>query len=111
MIKNRSAILDALRRATGSETAAVEFLEQQRWGNAPACPRCGAVEVYRMTGRDGPRNADYRWRCRGCKQMFTVRTGTVFEESRLPLRVWVYAFWRACASKKGISALQLAREM
>ena len=43
--------------------------------------------------------------------MFTVRTGTIFEESRLPLRVWVYAFWKACSSKKGISALQLAREM
>jgi hypothetical protein len=43
--------------------------------------------------------------------MYTVRTATVFEESRLPLRVWVYDFWRACASKKGISALQLSREM
>ena len=43
--------------------------------------------------------------------MFTVRTGTIFEESRLPLRVWVYAFWKACSSKKGISALQLSREM
>ena len=64
-----------------------------------------------MTSADGARNKDYRWRCRGCKQMFTVRTGTIFEESRLPLRVWVYAFWRACASKKGISALQLSREM
>jgi len=43
--------------------------------------------------------------------MFTVRTGTVLEESRLPLRIWVYAFWKACSSKKGISALQLSREM
>jgi hypothetical protein len=43
--------------------------------------------------------------------MFTVRTGTIFEESRLPLRVWVYAFWKACSSKKGISALQLSREV
>ena len=64
-----------------------------------------------MIGRDGQRNADYRWRCNGCKKMFTVRTGTTFEESRLPLRIWVYAFWKACSSKKGISALQLAREM
>lgn len=64
-----------------------------------------------MTGRDGQRNKDYRWRCRGCKKFFTVRTGTIFEESRLPLRVWVYAFWKACSSKKGIAALQLAREM
>ena len=64
-----------------------------------------------MTGRDGQRNKDYRWRCRTCEKFFTVRTGTIFEETRLPLRVWVYAIWKACSSKKGISALQLAREM
>jgi len=64
-----------------------------------------------MTGRDGQRNKDYRWRCRGCKRMSTVRTGTIFEESRLPLRIWVYAFWKECSSKKGLSALQLSREM
>ena len=110
MVKNTSPILDALRAATADETAAVEFLEQHRWGAAPACPRCGAADVYKMTGVDGARNKDYRWRCRGCVKMFTVRTATVFEESRLPLRVWVYAFWRACASKKGVSALQLSRE-
>src|SRR5207244_13310140 len=72
---------------------------------------CGAVEVYKMTSADGARNKDFRWRCRGCKQMFTVRTNTIFEESRLPLRIWVYAFWKAASSKKGISALQLSREM
>ena len=64
-----------------------------------------------MIGKDGQRNKNYRWRCRGCKKMYSVRTGMVFEESRLPLRIWVYAFWKACSSKKGISALQLSREM
>ncbi len=111
MAKNVNPILDALRRATVSEVASVEFLEAQRWPHGAACPRCGSAGVYQMTAVDGMRNKDYRWRCRDCKLMFTVRTGTTFEESRLPLRVWVYAFWRACASKKGISALQLAREM
>jgi transposase-like protein len=111
MVKNTSPILNALRKATISETAAVEFLEQHRWEGAPACPRCGAVEVYQMTSAAGARNKDYRWRCRGCKQMFTVRTGTIFEESRLPLRVWIFAFWRAAASKKGCSALELSRQM
>jgi transposase-like protein len=57
------------------------------------------------------RNKDYRWRCRGCKQMYTVRTGTPLEETRLPLKVWCYAIWKAAASKKGISALLFAREM
>jgi len=111
MKKNKSAILEALRNAAVSEEKAVEFLEQHRWSGEPACPRCGDVQVYQMNGRDGQRNKDYRWRCRGCRELFTVRTGTVFEESRLPLRIWVYAFWKACASKKGISALQLSREM
>jgi transposase-like protein len=120
MVKNTSPILKALRIAAQSEAAAVEFLEQQRWGGSPACPRCGSVNVYKMASVNGGRNKDSRWRCRDCAptgaakkpgRMFTVRTQTVFEESRLPLRVWVFAFWRACASKKGISALQLSREM
>lgn len=111
MIKNTSPILKALRAATQSEQAAVEFLEAQRFGQTPYCPKCGSVEVYKMIGVDGQRNKDYRWRCRDCAVMFTVRTGTPFEETRLPLRVWVYAIWKACSSKKGISALQLAREM
>src|SRR5947207_2267260 len=111
MKKSKSLILEALRNAATSEAQSAAFLERQRWGDTPACPRCGDVEVYAMLGRDGQRNKDYRWRCRGCKQMFTVRTRTVFEETRLPLRVWVYAIWKACSSKKGISALQLSREM
>ncbi len=112
MKKNpKSEILDALRKATVNEFEAVTFIERQRWGNEPACPRCGDVDVYQMKGTYGKRNKDYRWRCRGCKSMYTVRTNTVFEETRLPLRVWVYGFWKACSSKKGISALQLSREM
>jgi transposase-like protein len=111
MKKGKSAVLEALRNAAVDEAKAVAFLEKQRWGNEPACPKCGSLEVYQMKGRDGERNKDYRWRCRDCSQFFTVRTGTPFEETRLPLRVWVYAIWKACSSKKGISALQLSREM
>src|SRR5437763_14591099 len=113
MKKNpKSELLDALRKATVNELEAVTFIEQQRWRDEPACPRCGDLDVYQMKdAKTGERNKDYRWRCSGCKEMFTVRTGTTFEETRLPLRVWVYAFWKACSSKKGISALQLSREM
>jgi len=75
----KSPILEALRNAAQSEPAAVAFLEAQRWGSEPCCPRCGDVEVYQMKGVNGARNKDYRWRCRGCKSMFTVRTGTIFE--------------------------------
>lgn len=110
MTKRTSPVLSALRAASLDESLAVAFFEQHRWGKAPACPRCGSAGVYQMTGANGKRNADYRWRCRDCKKMFTVRTGTAFEETRLPMRVWAHALWRSAASKKGVSALQLSRE-
>src|SRR5262245_4949553 len=106
----KSATLNAIRLATKDESAAVAFFEAHRWGSEPACPLCGSVGVYQMKGRDGERNKDFRWRCKDCGKMYSVRTGTVLEESRLPLRVWLHAFWRASASKKGVSALQIARE-
>lgn len=111
MKREKSAVLEALRNAAVNEAQAVAFFENQRWGNTPGCPRCGSVEFYPMIGRNGQRNKDYRWRCKDCREMSTVRTGTIFEETRLPMRVWVYAVWKACSSKKGISALQLSREM
>jgi transposase-like protein len=55
------------------------------------------------------RNCRYLWRCHDCKQQYTVRIGTVYEESRIELRHWCYAFWRACTSKKGVSALEIKR--
>jgi transposase-like protein len=110
MKKPKSQVLEELRNAAVDEAKAVAFLEKQRWGADPCCPLCGDMDVYRMmTGEI--RNKDYRWRCKGCKKMFTVRTNSVLEETRLPLRVWVYAIWKAASSKKGISALQLSREM
>ncbi len=107
-----SPILKALREACHSEEKAVGFLERQRWGDSPACPRCGSVSVYTMRDRYAPekREWNYRWRCRDCKRMYSVRTGLALEETRLPLRIWVYAFWKASSSKKGVSALQISRE-
>lgn len=111
MKKAKSTVLESLRQATVDEATAVAFLENQRWANAPSCPHCESEKVYHMKDRRGERNKDYRWRCRGCGQMYSVRTKSVLEETRLPLRVWVYAIWKAASSKKGISALQLSREM
>ena len=108
--QNGSSIVAELPRACSDELVAVEFLERQRWGDAPACPRCGDTGVYQMLDRDGTRNKRFLWGCRGCNRQFTVRIGTVFEDSRIPLRHWCYAFWAACASKKGVSALQIARQ-
>ncbi|MBN1975563.1 MAG: IS1595 family transposase [Sedimentisphaerales bacterium] len=103
-------VLKEIPLACIDETAATEFMEKQRWGEIPACPHCGDTDVVKVMGEDGKRNKRYLWRCHGCKKQFTVRIGTVFEDSRIPLRIWCYAFWKACSSKKGISALQISRE-
>lgn len=115
LIQNRSTKGDEtirnLPRACADENAAVLFMEAQRWEGRPACPKCGDTDVYQMQdSTTGQRQADYRWRCRGCKSQFTVRTGTVFEDSRIPLRHWCFAYWRAATSKKGVSALEIHRQ-
>jgi len=105
-------VINELPVACANEDAAVEFLEKQRWGDHPCCPHCGDMDVYKMMDSKEPtkRQANYRWRCHGCKAQFTVRVGTVFEDSRAPLRHWCFAFWRASTSKKGVSALEIHRQ-
>lgn len=106
-----SSIVEQIPLACSNELAAVEFLEHQRWGSNPCCVHCGSVNVYKMTdAKTGERNTRFLWRCRDCKQQYTVRIGTVYEESRIELRHWCYTFWRAATSKKGVSALEIKRQ-
>ena len=108
---DKSEIVANIPLACADERAAVEFLEDQRWGDCPACARCGNTDVYQMKdAKTGERNRRFLWRCRGCNQQFTVRIGTVFEDSRIPLRHWCFALWAACSLKKGVSALQIKRQ-
>lgn len=108
--KPRSEILEAARRATSDEVAAVEFLEAQRWGDCPACVHCGDMDVYKMQQRGtGERDKRFRWRCRGCKRQYTVKVGTVMADSPIPARHWVLTMWMMAASKKGVSSKQIER--
>lgn len=109
---DKSQIVAALPKACADGAAAVEFIESLRWSKTgPCCPHCGVADVYKMTHRKtGERNRRYLWLCNGCKKQYTMRVGTVLEDSRIPLRHWAYALWKACSSKKGISALQIKRE-
>ena len=106
----RSEILAKLPLACTNERAAVEFFEEQRWGTSPACPRCGDTDVRMMLSKDGERNARFLWRCKGCKQQFTVKIGTIMEDSPIPMRHWAYAFYEACKYKKGVSAKEIERQ-
>ncbi len=108
---DKSDIIKAVPMACADEDTAVEFLEDMRWEREPSCPRCGDVDVYMMKDRKtGERSSRYLWRCRGCARQFTVRIGTIMEDSRIPMRHWCFAFWAACSSKKGVSALQIKRQ-
>ena len=115
-IQNQSTkndpVITELPAACADEKTAVEFMEKQRWGDQPYCPRCGDFNVYQMMDAKDPqkRQTNFRWRCRGCKEQFTVRIGTVFEDSRAELRHWCFVFWRAATSKKGVSALEVHRQ-
>ena len=105
-----SLVVEQIPVACSNELAAVEFLEHQRWGLNPCCVHCGSVNVYKMKdAKTGERNSRFLWRCLDCKQQYTVRIGTVYEESRIELRHWCYTFWRAATSKKGVSALEIKR--
>ena len=73
-----------------------------RFGNGGYCPHCGHKEIY--TFKDGK-----RYRCASCKQDFTIKTGTVFGESKLPLRKWFMAIYLLSTSSKGFSSVQLAK--
>lgn len=86
------------------QEAARTYLEGRLWPQGPRCPVCGLGE--RITARAGG-----FYRCNQCKEDFTVRTGTIFERSHVPLHKWIYAMYLLVTARKGISSLQLAKEI
>lgn len=80
------------------------YLEGRLWPNGPTCPVCGLGD--RLTAR----KAGF-YRCNQCREDFTVRTGTIFERSHVPLHKWVYAMYLLVTARKGISSLQLSKEI
>ncbi len=93
-----------------NEEAAFDYVEKRLWPNGPVCPHCQATgdKIGRLSGkttRTGLR------KCYACRKPFTVRIGTIFEDSHLPLRLWLQAIHLLCSSKKGISTRQLQRTL
>jgi transposase-like protein len=85
------------------ETARI-YLEGRLWKKGPVCPTCGCGD--RLT----PRKQGF-YRCNQCQLDFTIRTGTIFERSHIPLHKWLYAMYLLVTSRKGISSMQLAKEI
>ena len=95
--------LELFRLFPDAESARV-YLEARLWPTGARCPVCGLSE--RITTRKGG-----YYRCNQCKEDFTVRTGTIFERSHVPLHKWLYAMYLLVTSRKGVSSLQLSKEI
>jgi transposase-like protein len=89
-----------------NEEAARLYFERNRWAGEVSCPHCGSVSVAEVKN-----HKPMPYRCRDCRQHFSVRTGTVLAESRLPLQKWLLAIYMMTTARKGIPSTQMAREL
>src|SRR5690349_14841125 len=92
-----------------SEQDARLYIEQSRWPNGPVCPHCGVMDEAKPIV--GPKSRPGLYRCGACVKQYTVTVGTIFEGSHIPLNIWLKTIALMCASKKGVSALQVSRMM
>src|SRR5580700_7258167 len=92
-----------------NEAAAYAWVESHVWPDGPNCPHCGGTERIGKMGGKATRIGLYK--CYQCRKQFTVKVGTVFESSHVPMRFWVQAMYLLCSSKKGISSNQLHRTL
>ena len=90
-----------------NEDAAFAYVEARLWPNGPVCSHCGETKRVGRMGGNATRKGLHK--CYACRKQFTVRQGTIFESSHLPLNVWLQAIFLIAASKKGISSNQLHR--
>jgi transposase-like protein len=103
-----SMTLAALRERFKTEDDCKAFIRDSRWPDGVKCPRCGNDKVAALSKRP------FHWQCRACDKngyRFSVTTGTVFENTKYPLRTWFEVGYLVCQSKKGVSALQIHRQI
>jgi transposase-like protein len=98
-----STLVEAIRYFSDLDVC-TEFVAKLRWPVSPVCPRCGSVEHSYLTTRR-------LWKCKGCKKQFSVKLGTIFEDSALGLDKWLPAVWLIANSKNGISSHELGRAL
>ncbi len=91
-----------------SEEVARKYMEKMRWGKELICPRCGNKKVWQIQGKSV---RDGLYKCSDCRKPFTVKVGTIMEDSHLTMKQWLMTFYLMCSSKKGISSLQLQRQL
>jgi transposase-like protein len=104
--------LDEIQSRFATAEAARQYLEEIRWPDGVVCPHCKNADQKRIWEIKASVTAKIRAglrQCGECKKQFTVTVGTIFEDSHIPLRKWLVAWYLLCSSKKGISSLQIQR--
>src|ERR1700680_4089540 len=101
------SVFDA--KALQTEAAAYAWVEARVWPEGPVCPHCGGVDRISKMGGKSTRIGAYK--CYQCRKPFTVKVGTIFEASHVPMRHWLQAIFLLSSSKKGISSNQLHRTL
>ena len=86
------------------EQVCIDAVASMRWPNGPECPHCQAKEPYYLATQK-------RWKCRSCRKQFSVKVGTIFEDSAIPLQKWLPALWMLVNDKNGISSYELHRAL
>jgi transposase-like protein len=111
--------LPTLANKIPTEADAYLFLEEMRWHGKPVCPHCGSIDKhYFLTPRNGVRretsagNQTERrlWKCSACRRRFSVTTGTVMHNTKIPLRTWLFVAFEFASSKNGVAAREIARK-
>ena len=93
-----------------TEDGARKILEGIRWPKGIECPHCKGKDIVRINGKSDTVR-DGLLRCKICRKQFTITVGTIMERSHITLRQWIQAFYSMCAHKKGVSSLQLKRDL
>jgi transposase-like protein len=96
--------LAELMKALPDEQAAVDYFTAIRWKNGAFCPYCGSTRVYHFSNKRSHK-------CGDCRQRFSIKVGTIFEDSKLGLRLWMLAVWYISSHKKGIASTQLGKDL
>lgn len=91
------------------EEAAYAYVEARVWPQGPTCPKCGTFE--RIGKLKGKSTRIGTYKCYECRKPFTVKVGTIFEDSHVPMHLWLQAMHFMCSSKKGVSSNQLHRTL
>jgi len=106
-MENNSALPQTLMevvRYFADPVVCLNFMVELRWPNGVTCPRCQALEPMFISTRRV-------WECKGCKKQFSVKVGTIFEDSPLPLDKWLAAIWLIANAKNGISSYEIHRSL